>query len=141
MSKVAVGSGLRVMVVDDDPYIVEIVTRILESHGHKVTPVNDGKTALFLLPQVDPEIILLDLGMPGMDGFTILKELKAKAHWARIPVFMLTGHMDRESVEHALRLGAVDYITKPIDPERLLARIDRVIKARVQEAAHRGISW
>jgi len=141
MSRVQVNSGFKVMAIDDDPYMLEIAVRLLEQHGHKVTPVNDAKTALFLVPQVAPDVILLDISMPVMDGFAFLKEIKNKPRWNRVPIFMMTGNMDRESVQTALNLGAVDYLTKPVDPVRLMARLDKLLKARQQEEAHRGIAW
>jgi putative two-component system response regulator len=142
MSKIRIASSYRIMVVDDDSMTLELVARFLEAEGYMVTPAIDGKTALFLAATLDIDLILLDITMADMDGFQVLRTLKGDSNTIDIPVVMMTAKTDRSTVEAARGLGAIDYITKPIAPQNLLARLERILaKLRAQSPAASAVAW
>ncbi len=117
---IASGSGRygTVMVIDDDATVREILQRYLEKASFRVVPVSSGKEALAKAKDLQPDVITLDVMMPGMDGWAVLTALKADAATAHIPVVMLTMHQDKDM---GYALGATDYLTKPIEREKLVA--------------------
>lgn len=104
---------LRILVVDDDPAILEIVTTYLETDGYDVSSATNGAAALTLAKRINPDVVITDIRMPGMDGFTLTTELKS--HDPQIEVIVMTAFSDRDSVIDALRLGVRDYLPKPFD--------------------------
>jgi CheY-like chemotaxis protein len=130
------------MVVDDDPATLELAVRALAAQGHAPTPVNDGETALFLVSVLEPDLILLDVAMPGMDGFKLLRALRDDPKTGKIPVVMMTASTDKACVQLARDLGALDYITKPIVPADLVARAGRAVaKAQTRQGTGRAVAW
>lgn len=113
----------NVLVVDDNAVNMQVVLRILQQEGYKVYPTISGAAALTFLRKKTPDLILLDVQMPDMDGYQVMEELKADSAWAKIPVIFLTSAENRESEENALSLGAVDYITKPVVAGVLTRRV------------------
>src|SRR5581483_514511 len=111
----SVASG-SVLVIDDDSVIRELLTAFLTKEGYEVTLAEGGEDGLRLAREVRPDLITLDVAMPGMDGWTVLSALKADSQLADIPVIMLTMIEDRTT---GYALGASEYMTKPIDRERL----------------------
>lgn len=111
---------IRVLVIDDDQYIRELVARILENEGFAVTVAANGESALALLSEIRPDIILLDIRMPGMDGYQVLERVRKTSD---VPVLMLTGVPEESAVVNSLNLGADDYIRKPFLPSVLAARV------------------
>ncbi|WP_101047357.1 response regulator [Macromonas nakdongensis] len=112
-----------VMVVDDTPQNLALMTELLRTQ-YRVVVANNGERALKLLQSGQrPDLILLDIMMPGMDGYELLQRLKADPASARIPVIFLTAKAEIEDETRGLALGAVDYITKPISPPIVLARV------------------
>lgn len=115
----------RILVVDDDPSISEMVSIILRGRGFDVETAFDGLTALTMLRSIEPDVVLLDLMLPGMDGIEVCRQLRETSN---IPVIMLTARTDTIDVVEGLEAGADDYLTKPFEPEELIARI----RARVR---------
>lgn len=113
----------RILVVDDQPANLRVVSALLSRHGYEVDNAADGPTALALCEQRAPDLVLLDMMMPGMDGFGLIAQLKQREHLLRIPVVFLTAAHDRDLLLRAFDAGAVDYVTKPFTPEELLARV------------------
>ncbi|WP_158635386.1 hybrid sensor histidine kinase/response regulator [Luteimonas cucumeris] len=113
----------RILVVDDQPANLRVVSALLLRHGYEVDNAADGPTALALCEQRAPDLVLLDMMMPGMDGFGLIGELKQREQLLRIPVVFLTAAHDRDLLLRAFDAGAVDYVTKPFTPEELLARV------------------
>jgi adenylate cyclase len=113
-----------VMVVDDDPVTRLMLTGSLERHGHQVTTAEDGPQALDLVRVKSVDIILLDVLMPQMDGYEVLDQLKGDPDLRHIPVIMVTSVDDIDSAVRCIELGADDYLSKPIDPVLLTARIN-----------------
>jgi DNA-binding response OmpR family regulator len=117
----------HILVVEDNPLIATIVRVGLEHGGHAVHVVDDGSTVLHAARESRFDLILLDVLLPGTNGFEVLKQLKAHPATAMVPVFMLTGQSDGSSILHGLDSGADAYLSKPIDMLDLLTQIARVV--------------
>lgn len=115
---------LSILVVDDKVTNVKILFELLQQTGFRVLVAKSGETALENLCLVKPDLILLDVMMPGMDGFEVCRRLKAAEATKEIPVIFMTALSDTADLVKGLRLGAVDYITKPFQQEEVLARIN-----------------
>ncbi|WFR56642.1 response regulator transcription factor [Anaerocolumna sp. AGMB13025] len=114
-----------ILVVEDEPVISNFITATLMANGYKVIECGTGKEAVSLIPSHCPEVVLLDLGLPDMDGLSVLKEVR---QWTGIPVIVVSARGDEVSKVEALDLGADDYITKPFGTSELLARIRTAIR-------------
>lgn len=114
----------HILVVDDQPANLRVVSALLSRHGYDVVTASDGPAALALCAQTIPDLMLLDMMMPGMDGFALLADLKQRPELLRMPVVFLTAAQDRDLLLRAFDAGAVDYVTKPFMPEELLARVN-----------------
>lgn len=123
-----------VLVADDEVHTTLMLERIFEREGYQVECANDGLTALNLAQRLLPDLILLDIQMPGMNGFDVLRGLREKKLTATIPTILITAKAREPSdVAHGLNLGADDYLYKPFDPRELLARAESKMKARQLE--------
>lgn len=112
-----------VLVVDDSPETLSFLTDAIERSGATVLVAVAGDLALALVDEITPDIILMDAVMPGMDGFETCRRLKAKGSLAHVPVIFMTGLSETEHIVKGLEAGGVDYVTKPIAPDEILARI------------------
>lgn len=112
-----------VLVVDDSPDTLKMVTNAFEDAGMTVLVALEGGQALAMLEKVTPDVILLDAVMPGIDGFETCRRLKGKSALTHVPVIFMTGLSETEDIVKGLEAGGVDYVTKPIVPDELLARI------------------
>ena len=112
-----------ILVVDDSPDSLSLINDTLEQNGFDVLVALEGRQALTIVERIKPDMILLDAIMPHMDGFETCKELKKRAGIADIPVIFMTGLTDTESVIKGLEAGGVDYLTKPVNPDELVARM------------------
>ncbi|MHA5282424.1 MtrAB system response regulator MtrA [Corynebacterium sp. CQ3829_602738] len=110
----------KILVVDDDPAINEMLTIVLEAEGFQTSSVTDGAEAVPAFRSFDPDLILLDLMLPGVNGIDICREIRKES---AVPVVMLTAKTDTVDVVLGLESGADDYITKPFKPKELVARI------------------
>ncbi|WP_299176514.1 response regulator transcription factor [uncultured Neptuniibacter sp.] len=119
----AVVSNDIVLVVDDSPDALSLINDALEGAGMDVLVALEGKQALTIANRIRPDIILLDAIMPNMDGFETCRALKADPALATIPVIFMTGLTDTSDLVRGLEVGGVDYLTKPINPSELLARM------------------
>jgi two-component system response regulator ResD len=125
----------RVLVVDDDPTVAEVVTRYLERDGHAVETVADGRAALDSALASPPDLVVLDLMLPGLDGLEVCRQLRALAP---VPVIMLTARGDENDRVLGLDLGADDYVTKPFSPRELTARVRSVLRRSEAEPVVAG---
>lgn len=116
----------RVAVVDDDPTVREVVCRYLESAGFAVSAHDEGPAALEALTRQPPDLVVLDLMLPGMDGLEVFRRLRAAG--SQTPVVMLTALGDEEDRLAGLELGADDYVTKPFSPRELVLRVQSVLR-------------
>ena len=112
-----------VLVVDDSPETLSLLTDALEAAGATVLVAVEGANALALVERITPDVILMDAIMPGMDGFETCRQLKRNKAVAHVPVIFMTGLSETEQIVKGLEAGGVDYVTKPISPDELIARI------------------
>src|SRR6187401_1570672 len=122
---------LRILVVDDDPAMVGAITALVGTEGHQVITAYDGLTAVKRFREERPDLVLLDLAMPGPDGFTVIGQLRASGN---VPVLVVSGESAEAAKVKALGIGADDYLVKPFGKQELLARISAVMR-RVDRAA------
>jgi DNA-binding response OmpR family regulator len=115
----------RVLVVDDEPRILEVVQKYLAREGFQVATARDGEAALATFSADDPDLIVLDLMLPKIDGLEVFRRLRAKSS---VPVIMLTAKGEETDRVVGLELGADDYITKPFSPRELVARVKAVLR-------------
>ncbi len=118
-----------VMVVDDDADILDMTRLVLEGGGYRVLPAGGGQEALRTLEEAAPDLILLDINMPDMDGWQVLRMLKVDERTTSIPVAMFSIKMEVRDKLHGLQEGAFDYIAKPFSCEELLSRVRRIFEA------------
>lgn len=118
------GPSGRILVVDDQQANLQVVSALLSRKGYEVATATNGNDALASLRARAPDLVLLDMLMPGMDGFELLAELRKDPALAQLPVVFLTVAQDRDLLLRAFDSGAVDYVTKPFMPEELLARVE-----------------
>ncbi len=123
----------KILVVDDEPDMIEMIKAALESAAHEVVTASDGQEGIEKAKSEKPDAIILDIMMPGKDGFVTCKELKGDPACKNIPVLILTavgGHFadSRYAKGMGMDLEAEDYIDKPIDPGLLLARLHKILK-------------
>ena len=113
----------RILVVDDQAINIQVVGSALGNLGHEIIPALDGPTALKRVALRPPDLILLDLLMPGMDGCEVCRQLKESPAWKDIPVIFLSAADDKDFIVRAFDAGGVDYITKPFNQAELLSRV------------------
>jgi DNA-binding NtrC family response regulator len=126
-----------VLIVDDEPLNVELLAQELAAAGYRTTAAGSGEQALAIAAKVQPELILLDVIMAGLDGYETCRRLKAAEATRSIPVIFLTALTEAFDKLRAFGLGAVDYVTKPFDAEELLARVGVHVALRREIEAHR----
>ncbi|MBY6210241.1 response regulator [Microbulbifer agarilyticus] len=133
-------SGDIVLVVDDSPDTLSLINDTLEQAGIDALVALDGSQALNIAQRLRPDMILLDAVMPGLDGFETCRRLKADPTLAAIPVIFMTGLTDSADIVRGLESGGVDYLTKPIQPAELIARIKvHLSNARLTSSAHQAL--
>ena len=115
----------RILVVDDDPTVAEVVVRYLEREGYAVESVGDGRDAIDRAGADVPDLVVLDLMLPGLDGLEVYRRLRLLAP---VPVIMLTARGDEDDRVVGLELGADDYVSKPFSPRELTARVKSVLR-------------
>jgi len=129
--------AVTVLVVDDEPLNVDLLAQELGAAGYKTVTAASGEQALVVAAKQRPDLILLDVMMPGRDGYAVCEALKQSEATREIPVIFLTALTDTFQKVRAFKLGAVDYVTKPFEPEELLARVRTHIALRREIEAHR----
>ena len=120
----------HVLVVDDEPDLLELVQYNLAAAGYDVTCVSSGEEALAAVGSVRPELVILDVLLPGMDGLDVCKTLKGDTQTSAIPIVMLTARGEEADIVTGLEVGADDYLAKPFSPRELLARIKAALRRR-----------
>src|SRR5690349_5241260 len=123
-----------ILVVDDTPETLGFLTDTLDHAGFTALIATDGESALRLIEQITPDLVLMDAVMPGLDGFETCRRMKRNKMFAHLPVVFMTGLTETENVLEGLAAGGVDYVTKPLVVDELLARI-RVHLANARVAA------
>jgi len=115
----------KILIVDDEPDFVDMIQMRLEANGYEVVTAYDGDSGVERAREESPNLILLDVMMPGKDGFEVLKELRRTAGIQYIPVVMLTAKGETKSIFRAQDLGVADYLIKPCDSQELLTTVKK----------------
>ena len=118
----------RILLVEDERDLLELLQYNLDREGYQVSTATTGEEALRLVRADPPDLMLLDLMLPAMDGLEVCRTLKSRAHTAQVPVIMLTAKGEESDIVKGLEMGADDYITKPFSPRVLMARIQAVLR-------------
>jgi CheY-like chemotaxis protein len=122
-------SKAKILVVDDDASSLELMEAMLVPNGYEIITANDGSKAVAIIIEKKPDLILLDIMMPGLDGYSTLAKIKENKTISKIPVVMLTAMGFQLNKELASRFGATGYITKPVDLTELLKTISHLLPA------------
>lgn len=122
---------MKILAADDDPQILKALRIILTAHDYEITTASDGKEAILAAAHDVPDLILLDLGMPGLGGVAVIEAVRG---WSNLPILVVSGRSDTMGKVEALDAGANDYVVKPFATEELLARI-RALTRRAPESA------
>ena len=122
-----------ILLVEDHEEIWDFLSRRLKRRGHEVVVAQDGEDGLAKARSLRPEIVLLDMNLPIMDGWTVAQALKSDAATARIPIIALTAHAMTGDREKALQAGCDDYHPKPVDFSKLLEQIDAALATKAQQ--------
>lgn len=120
----------KVLVIDDQPATVDILSRLLARHGYAVSGAPDGEAGLRAVRCEGPDVILLDVSMPGLSGLEVCRRLKREASTRFIPVVLVTGRQDSRLQVEAAEAGADDVLAKPVEPEQLLARVRSLVRLK-----------
>jgi signal transduction histidine kinase len=126
-------SELKILIVDDIPENLQVVASTLEPEGYQLRFAEDGESALEAAAEETIDLILLDIMMPGMDGFEVCQRLKSNPETHEIPIIFITAKADNESTVKGFRAGGVDYVTKPFQVEELRARVGTHLRLRQRE--------
>ena len=127
----------RILVVDDDLALAEMIGIVLQNEGFRVVFCGDGSQALAQFQQHHPDLVLLDVMLPGMDGFDVCRAIR---HVSDVPIVMLTARSDTSDVVTGLEAGADDYVPKPFKPKELVARVRARLRGRDDNQADEGIT-
>jgi DNA-binding response OmpR family regulator len=117
--------GARIVVVEDEPTIADAVAARLRADGHEVSVAHDGPAGVSLCRKVQPDLVVLDVMLPGLDGYEVCRQVQAERP---VPVLMLTARDEETDVVVGLRVGADDYVTKPFSPRELSARVAALLR-------------
>lgn len=117
----------KILIVDDDPNLIRLLESRLKTYHYSVIVAYSGETCLDFAKQEKPDLIILDIALPKMDGFEVLQALRRDSETNSIPVIMLTQKRDTGSIMDAQSMGCVDYIAKPFEPEELIKLVKRYI--------------
>ncbi len=123
--------GMNLLIVDDHPANLDVLFQTLEHEGYNISVAPDGEKALEAVANSTPDLILLDVMMPGIDGYEVCKRLKANAATVEIPIIFITAKNETEDIVKGFKLGGVDYITKPIRQEEVCARVRTHLSIKV----------
>jgi putative two-component system response regulator len=125
------GTGLaRVLIVDDSDLEVEVLQRLLQRDGYQCASVSRGDEAFAAAAQIDPDVVLLDVGLPGLDGMAVCRQLKSDVRTRLTPVLMMTGSADEDRHVRALEAGADDFLKKPVTMAKLRPRVQSAIRLK-----------
>lgn len=123
-----------ILVAEDDPASRELMREILEAEGYRVLEACDGGEALQKMEETEPDLVLLDIQMPGLDGFAVLRQLRQNPSYATLPVVALTAYAMRGDREKVLAAGFDAYLTKPVDATALRAQIQKLLTQSGQDS-------
>lgn len=117
----------KILVVDDSATIREMIKGLLEKIGFETVMASDGVEALEAVKETNPDLIILDVNMPKMDGFRVCRLLKFDRNYRNIPIILLTAREEEENIKIGIKAGADLYLTKPIEPEKLIEAVNKFL--------------
>ncbi len=120
-------SSPRILVADDEPALLRLLEFVLGRRGYIIQGVTNGNAAVEILKTESPDLVILDVMMPGLDGYEVLTYIRETAHLEGLPVVMLTARAQLDDIQLGLSLGADAYLAKPFDPEDLLSVVESLI--------------
>jgi len=120
----------KILLVDDEPQFVDLVKMRLEANDYEVLTAYDGQEALDKVHQESPNLIILDVGLPKIDGYEVISKLRVEERFRDIPVILLTGHKEAKDIKKGMELGAISYVQKPFKDETLLGIIQGLISSK-----------
>ncbi|MGD1022625.1 MAG: response regulator [Candidatus Sulfotelmatobacter sp.] len=126
----------RILVAEDNAVNRELLRELLELRGYTVLEACDGQEALETIEQTHPELLLLDIGMPVLDGFAVVRKIRENPRLARLPVVAVTAYAMRGDRERILNSGFDGYLSKPVDPSSLTKELDRLLAKRDTQSVH-----
>ncbi len=121
-----------VLVIDDEPSIFDVIEGMLHREGYTLAYMSSGKDAIAHLDELQPDVMLLDIMMPELDGIETCRQIKAVARWRPIPIIMVTALSSKEDLAYALNAGADDFLSKPINSIELQARVRSMLRIKLQ---------
>ena len=122
---------ISILAVDDNPENLKVIGGLLKEKGYRIALALDGKSALKVIKENKIDLILLDVMMPGMDGYEVCQKIKAQEEFKDIPIIFLTAKSEPDDVVKGFQLGGVDYITKPFITEELYARVNSHVQLKI----------
>lgn len=129
MSNSDTRAAKAVLLVEDDRIVAAMVKHLLARQGYEIHSADDGRAAAAMIDEISaPQLVILDVMLPFIDGFELISHIKSKPAWRAVPIMMLTSKTQERNVVRALEAGADDYIVKPFQPQELIARVRRFIK-------------
>ena len=120
----------NILIIDDDKTMTELLKTLLKMEGHTPTAVNDSTKAIDVAATVNPDLITLDLMMPGLSGFDLCELLRHDPKFTNVPIIIVSARDDAESKQKALRAGAQAYLTKPFDADELMHKINQLTRVQ-----------
>ncbi len=129
-----------ILIVDDDPHILDVVAFTLERAGHRTLRALDGDAALMLARTQRPDLVVLDVGLPGRDGLAVCRALRAEEQFADLPILFLSARDEEIDRVLGLEMGADDYVTKPFSPRELAARVGAILRRSAVAPQARPVS-
>jgi DNA-binding response OmpR family regulator len=120
----------KILVVDDEPDVASLLTLMLKSQGYDVITARDGQEALEKARNQNPDLILLDVMLPKMDGYKVARMLKFDENFSHIPIILLTAKIQEKDRQTGMEMGANDYVTKPFDTALLLSKIKTILQLK-----------
>ena len=125
-------SAKKILAVDDDPSIIEFLKTIIENWGYRYSSCENGMDAAVKIKQERPDLILLDVMLPDMDGITLCRRIRAASPQDPIPMIVITSLTDAATVQDAILFGAIDYVSKPFDQQILKSKIEKALQTTVK---------
>jgi len=126
----SVGEAKKILIVDDEPDVASLLTLLLRSQGYEAVVASDGRQGLELARKENPDLIILDIMLPGLDGYKIARMLKFDESYSHIPIIMLTAKVQEKDKALGLETGADEYLTKPFDTQLLLKKVKEILERK-----------
>jgi len=123
----------KILVIDDDPNALRLIEYTLEQEGYRVITASDGLEGLTKAQDEHPDLIVLDIMLPGLDGYEVCYQLRQKLETGALPILMVSAKARQDDKDIGLRMGANDYLTKPADPSMIVARVKTLLAGTSQE--------